>query len=92
MSETRNRLIDRIRRHFPFGIDKSVDVNEGSRLSDLGLTSIHLLTLVTTLEREYGLDLDQLAETGMPTTIGDLVTMMVASRFNRVGDPSETRD
>jgi len=92
MSEIRNRMLDRIRRHFPFGIDQSVDMNEDSLLSDLGVTSIHLLTLVTSLEREYDFDLDQLADMGMPTTIGDLVTMMAASCLNRVDDHSETRD
>ena len=47
--ETREQVFDRIREHLPFGLDPSIQMSESSTLSDLGLSSLHLLTLVMSL-------------------------------------------
>jgi acyl carrier protein len=74
--ETRQQVLDRIRRELPFGLDPAMEVNEDSVLADLGLTSLHLLTLMLELQRQYGLDMDKLAAAGLPVTMKDLVDML----------------
>jgi acyl carrier protein len=76
--ETRKQVLDRIRGQFPFGLDPSMQVDEDSVLADLGLTSLHLLTLMLELQRQYGLDMERLAEAGLPVTMKDLVDMLEA--------------
>jgi acyl carrier protein len=73
--ETRQQVLDRIRRELPFGLDPAMEVNEDSVLADLGLTSLHLLTLMLELQRQYGLDMEKLAAAGLPVTMKDLVDM-----------------
>ncbi|HEY6927491.1 MAG TPA: phosphopantetheine-binding protein [Steroidobacteraceae bacterium] len=76
--ETRKQVLDRIRAQFPFGLDPAMEVNESSVLADLGLTSLHLLTLMLELQRQYGLDMEALAAAGLPVTMKDLVDMLEA--------------
>lgn len=81
--ETRQQVLDRIRRQFPFGLDPAMEVREDSVLADLGLTSLHLLTLMLDLQRQYGLDMEKLAEAGLPVTMKDLVDMLDAGQSAR---------
>jgi acyl carrier protein len=74
--ETRKQVLDRIREQLPFGLDPAMQVGEDSVLADLGLTSLHLLTLVLELQRRYGLDMEKLAAAGLPVTMKDLVDML----------------
>lgn len=74
--ENRRVLLERVRKHIPFPLDSGDELQEDTACADLGLTSLHLLTLVLTLQREYGFEIDKLAETGMPNTIGDLIALM----------------
>jgi acyl carrier protein len=74
--ETRQQVLDRIRRELPFGLDPAMEVNEDSVLADLGLTSLHRLTLMLELQRQYGLDMEKLAAAGLPVTMKDLVDML----------------
>jgi acyl carrier protein len=76
--QTRKQVLDRIRGQFPFGLDPTMEVNEDSVLAELGLTSLHLLTLVLELQRQYGLDMEKLAVAGLPVTMRDLVDMLEA--------------
>ena len=76
MMQSRKEAIDRIRADFPIPLDTSVDLNEESVLADLGVASLHLITLIMKLKRQCDLDIDQLSEVGMPTTVGDLVTLL----------------
>jgi acyl carrier protein len=71
--QTRQQLLERIRAQLPFGVDPAMTVSEDSVLADLGLTSLHLLTLLMSLQRQYGLDMEQLAAAGLPVTMKDLV-------------------
>jgi acyl carrier protein len=74
--ETRRQVFDRIREHFPFGLDPAMQVSEDSVLADLGLTSLHLITLVMSLQRRYHLDMEKLAAVGLPVTVRDLVDIL----------------
>ncbi len=57
-----------------------MEVDEDSVLADLGLTSLHLLTLMLELQRRYGLDMEKLAADGLPVTMKDLVDMLEAGQ------------
>ena len=81
--ETRKQVLDRIRGQFPFGLDPAMEVHEDSLLAELGLTSLHLLTLMLELQRQYGLDMDKLAAAGLPVTMKDLVDMLDAGQSAR---------
>src|SRR5690349_18226533 len=80
VTEMRRQLLATIREHFPLGSDPAVEVKEESTLTDLRITSLHLISLITTLQDEYNLDVDQIAEHGMPVTMGDLITMIECGR------------
>lgn len=74
---TRNEIITRIRAHLPFAADAGCDISEQSELADLGVNSLHLITMLLSLQREYSLDIDRATELGtMPATVGELVTMV----------------
>lgn len=76
MKECQRDLISQIRDLLPFDIDTTENLGEQSILADLGITSLHLISLLMKLKDRYCLDIDQLAETGMPITIGDLVALL----------------
>lgn len=79
MVHVRQQILDRIREHVPFGPDPEAGLHEGANLTDVGLTSLHLITLLTIFEQRYGVDLGKVYEAGSPVTIGDLVTTIVNS-------------
>jgi acyl carrier protein len=73
---TREDIISRIKAALPSGTDPHFEVLEESALSDLGVSSIHLITMLLTLRREYGLDIDQVTYARMPSTVGELVSLV----------------
>jgi acyl carrier protein len=75
MGTTRDAIIARISATLPFGADPS-ELEEDRLLSDLGVTSLHLITLLMTLQQDYSLDVDQMIQAGMPTTVRELVTLI----------------
>lgn len=74
--KTRQEIIARICSHLPFATDPSVDIGEESKLTDLGVNSLHLITLLLTLQEEYSINAEHAANLGMPTTVGELVTFI----------------
>ena len=74
--ESRDIIIARIRAHLPFGADRTCEVSEESVLADLGITSLHLITMLLTLQYEHGLEIDGMLRLGMPVTVGDLVRLL----------------
>jgi acyl carrier protein len=76
MADTRDDIITRIRANLPFGADSNSEVREESLLADIGVNSLHLITMLLVLQQEYSLDVDQVTPTDMPTTVGDLVTLV----------------
>ena len=70
--KTRKQILSEIRAHLPF----QGDVQEETALAELGVSSLHLVTLVLALQRQYGLDIGQLIQLGMPVTVGDVVTFV----------------
>lgn len=55
------------------GLKLEKDVGEETVLAEVGVTSMYLITLVVTLKRKYGMNLDGFVKRGMPNTIGDLL-------------------
>jgi acyl carrier protein len=80
MTETKQDVINRIKTHLPFGADPNCDVREDSVLSDLGVDSLHLITLMLTLQEEFDFDPEGAGRSGLPTTIGDLVALVEGGR------------
>jgi acyl carrier protein len=72
----RDEVIARIRENLPFNSDSETMLDERDALSDLGVTSLHLITLLLTLQDEYGLDIDRATSAGMPATVGELVSLI----------------
>ena len=86
MLETRQRIINRIKTHLPFGADANCDIREDSVLADLGVDSLHLITLMLTLQEEFSFDTDSAEQSGLPTTIGDLVALVESGLGERPND------
>jgi acyl carrier protein len=74
--QARQAMIDRIKSYLPYGVEPQVTLQEEMPLADLGMTSMHLITMLLALQDEYGLSVDQVAEQGMPVTVGDLVALL----------------
>jgi acyl carrier protein len=74
MTANRHEILAQIRRQLPIGLH--VNVTEESDLNELGITSLHLITLIMAVQREYNLQRDLLADSGMPNTVGELVSMV----------------
>jgi acyl carrier protein len=65
-----------LRTELPGAVDPSLLEREETIIADLGVSSLQLITVVLTLQRQYGLDADQMIDGGMPVTIGDLVRLV----------------
>jgi acyl carrier protein len=78
--ETRESIIARIKDNLPFAEDPDSPIRDESVLADLGVNSLHLITMLLALKQEYSLDLESMARYRMPTTIGDLVTLVEGYR------------
>lgn len=58
------------------GLNLETDVGEQTVLSDIGVTSMYLITLMITLKRKYGMNLDGVVKRGRPKTVGDLLSSL----------------
>jgi acyl carrier protein len=76
MTEARLSILASIRAKLPFGADGNGNIREESVLAELGVNSLHLITLMLALRREYSLDMNGMTQHGLPTTVGDLVTLV----------------
>lgn len=74
--ETRAEIISRIRAHLPFASESDCEVHEDSVLADLGVGSLHLITMLLALQEEYGIDPQKMVDSGMPATVGELVALI----------------
>lgn len=69
-------MLDRILNHLPIGQRSRNVVTEETTLAEFGVASLHLISLLLELQREFGLDSDALMEADMPTTVGELVALI----------------
>jgi len=74
--ERRQQIIEGIRTRLPFGTDSEIELREDSALADVGLNSLHLITVLLELQREYRLGDDWWTQGGMPNTVGELVNLV----------------
>ena len=79
MSETRKSILASIKDKLPLEVDGDV-IHEESVLAELGMDSLRLITLFLALRREYSLEMRDIAERGLPTTVGDLITLVERGR------------
>jgi acyl carrier protein len=76
MSDIRKSIIAGISEKLPFGAVSDAGIGDDTNLSEIGVTSLHLITIIVALQREYSFDIASLTQSGMPTTVGDLVTLI----------------
>ena len=65
-----------IRSELQGAVDPTRIVCEDTVLADLGMSSLHVISVALTLQRKYGLSVDRMIERGMPTTVGDLAGLL----------------
>lgn len=65
------RTIEVVRENLPFETDLPT-VNGESLLVELGVTSLHLISILLALQREYLLDIESVLRGRMPITVADL--------------------
>lgn len=83
MATTRQTIVRLIKANLPFGADDDSDIGEASILADLGVDSLHLITMLLELQREHDFDVGSLTQYGMPATVGDLVSLVERGRTVR---------
>jgi acyl carrier protein len=76
MPNARNDIIAAIRACLPFAADPACEVREESVLAELGVNSLHLITLLLTLQQDYAFDIDRITQLGLTMTVGDLATVI----------------
>jgi len=74
--ESQESILATVKTHLLFSGDPDVLIGMDSVLSDLGVTSLHLITIILELQREYKLDINCMTADGMPTTVRDLVAVI----------------
>ena len=77
MRPSRDVVFKRIRSYLPFESDHECNVREEYILADLGVESLHLITMILGLRRDYVLDPDRMTNLTLEMTVGDLVTMVI---------------
>lgn len=73
--QSKAQILTIIRKELPFEIDAGRALNDDTVLTELGCTSMELITVLLTLQREYGITLDAVINGEVPTTVGDLVRL-----------------
>jgi acyl carrier protein len=79
MPAMREDILEVIKTHLPFASDPSCVVRGDSALEDLGVTSLHLITMLLSLQEHFGLNVDLIGESGVPGSIDELVTLVESS-------------
>lgn len=69
----KEHILALITEHLPFGASQPGEIREDSQLAELGLDSLHLITLLLRLQREYAMDINAMVEHGMPGTVSELM-------------------
>lgn len=79
MQDKREQIYEALKTHIASTRRTPIEMTEQSRLFDLGLDSMGIITTLLMLEREVGLDFDRMIGSTPPKTLGDLVAMAVAA-------------
>jgi hypothetical protein len=74
--DRRREIIDRLRNQLPVGVGADIEIHEELSLVDLGLNSLHLITTLLELQREYGLGDEWFADARAPCTVAELVSLV----------------
>jgi acyl carrier protein len=78
--DSRSEIFDRILDHLPIDARSRHAVTEDATLAQYGVASLHLITLLLELQREFELGGESLADADMPTTVGELVSLIQGTR------------
>ena len=84
--EARNRIIEIVSENLPLEVQGSSTLKESSILAELGLTSLHIISILIALNKEYLLDIESVTRGATPRTIADLIAAVARGR---TGAPSD---
>ncbi|MDY6946852.1 MAG: acyl carrier protein [Pseudomonadota bacterium] len=76
-------IVTLIKKNLPFAADRGVAIGDDTILADLGMDSLHLITMLLILQRQYGIEIERVAETGMPATVAELVALVDEERAGK---------
>ena len=79
MNAQRASILAAIRAQLPFPIEDGYELTESSLLAELGVNSLHLITLLLALQQDCALDPDRASRSGMPETVGELISFVEQS-------------
>ena len=91
MDRQRQEILEQVLRQLPSGATPDLKVGEESSLAELGLTSLHLITTLLELQRQFGLSEEWCAPVRMPSTVGELVTLVECGLPAALGKPEHER-
>jgi len=74
--DSRTAILGRILDHLPIDPKSRNLVTEEAALAEYGVASLHLITLLLNLQREFGLGGDTFMDVDMPSTVGELVSLI----------------
>ncbi len=80
---TRALIAERIRARIP-AMQGPDAFPEDSDLATLGITSLHLITVLMELQQEYDFSMDALVDAGLPKTVRDIVTLVESNKCKAV--------
>jgi acyl carrier protein len=76
----KERFVQMLKEEFSCEIKEDTDLSDCTVLVDLGVTSMDLITVLLTLDQEYGINLKAVIQDGTPTTVGDVVRLLQSPR------------
>jgi acyl carrier protein len=76
MTRSQPSILAKIQSILPFGTTQCAAISNETVLAELGVTSMHLISMILALQAEYSLDIERLTECGMPTTVGQLISLV----------------
>jgi acyl carrier protein len=80
---TRARIVERIRAQLP-AMGGPEALSEDSDLASLGITSLHLITMLMELQQEFEFSMDALLDAGLPKTVRDIVVLVESNSCRAV--------
>jgi len=79
----RDRIIEIIGANLPSEADRSATVREDSILSEIGVTSLNVVSILVALNKEYPFDVASVTQDGMPATVAGLIAIVEQGRIER---------
>jgi len=84
----RERIVEIIGANLPLEADQGATVSENSILSEMGITSLNVVSILVALNREYPFDVASVTQDGMPATVAGLIAIVEQGRIEQASRPA----